>query len=69
VRPPARDQLGKIFREPPYTTRMGIELNEAIRALEGLTDDPYAGGPYVMWKDTPYAHIMIPLAEERPPRP
>lgn len=38
-------------------------------ALEGLTDDPYAGGPYVMWKDTPYAHIMVPLAEERPPRP
>lgn len=38
-------------------------------ALEGLTDDPYAGGPYVMWKDTPYAHIMVPLADERPPRP
>jgi len=31
--------------------------------LEGMTDDPHAGGPYVMWKDTPYAHIMVPLAE------
>lgn len=33
--------------------------------LEGISDDPDNGGPYVMWKDTPYAHIMIPTA----PRP
>jgi len=31
--------------------------------LEGITDDPHAGGPYVMWRDTPYAHIMIPVGE------
>jgi len=31
-------------------------------ALEGLSDDPNNGGPYVMWKDTPYAHIMVPVA-------
>jgi len=31
--------------------------------LEGITDDPSQGGPYVMWKDTPYAHIMIPVTE------
>ena len=31
--------------------------------LKGVTDDPHAGGPYVMWKDTPYAHIMIPVGE------
>lgn len=29
--------------------------------LQGVSDDPYNGGPYVMWKDTPYAHIMVPL--------
>jgi hypothetical protein len=29
--------------------------------LAGLSDDPYNGGPYVMWKDTPYAHIMVPV--------
>jgi len=29
--------------------------------LKGLSDDPFNGGPYVMWKDTPYAHIMIPI--------
>lgn len=34
--------------------------------LEGITDDPYSGGPYVMWGGTPYAHIMVPLDEERP---
>ena len=28
--------------------------------LEGLSTDPENGGPFVMWKGTPYAHIMIP---------
>lgn len=31
--------------------------------LNGMTSDPHAGGPYVMWGDTPYAHIMIPVGE------
>jgi len=31
--------------------------------LKGITDNPHAGGPYVMWKNTPYAHIMIPLED------
>ena len=30
--------------------------------LEGISNDPNSGGPYVMWKDTPYAHIMVPVA-------
>jgi len=34
-------------------------------ALDALPDDPNAGGPYVMWKGTPYAHIMMPVG----PRP
>ena len=32
--------------------------------LEGVTDDPSQGGPYVMWGDTPYAHIMVPVAKK-----
>jgi hypothetical protein len=32
--------------------------------LEGMNDDPTTGGPYVMWKDTPYAHIMVPIADQ-----
>ncbi len=31
------------------------------KMLKGMTDDPASGGPYVMWKDTDYAHIMIPV--------
>lgn len=30
--------------------------------LEGYPSDPSTGGPYVMWKGTPYAHLMVPLA-------
>jgi hypothetical protein len=30
--------------------------------LEGITDDPNVGGPYVMWGDTPFAHIMVPVS-------
>jgi hypothetical protein len=31
--------------------------------LEGLPSDPNSGGAYVMWKGTPYAHIMIPVGK------
>jgi hypothetical protein len=31
--------------------------------LEGITDDPSGGGPYVMWGDTPYAHVMVPITD------
>jgi len=30
--------------------------------LADVPDDPSAGGPYVMWKNTPYVHIMVPTA-------
>ncbi len=33
--------------------------------LNGLSDDPFNGGPYVMWKDTPYAHIMVPIRDTK----
>ena len=32
--------------------------------LEGMTDDPATGGPWVMWGDTDYAHIMIPVGTD-----
>lgn len=31
--------------------------------LEGITEDPSQGGPWVMWGDTPYAHIMVPVSD------
>lgn len=32
--------------------------------LEGISTDPWNGGPYVMWKGTDYAHIMVPVESE-----
>lgn len=29
--------------------------------LEAFPTDPNNGGPYVMWKGTPYAHLMVPV--------
>jgi hypothetical protein len=31
------------------------------KLLEGIPTDPKSGGPFVMWKGTPYAHIMVPV--------
>ena len=33
-----------------------------VALLESVSTDPNAGVPYVMWKGTPYAHIMMPTA-------
>ena len=30
------------------------------RLLDSLPTDPTNGGPFVMWKGTPYAHVMVP---------
>jgi len=32
-----------------------------VKLLEGLPTDPDYGGPWVMWRDTEYAHLMIPV--------
>lgn len=32
---------------------------------QDITDDPHSGGPYVMWKGTPYAHIMVPIGDRQ----
>jgi hypothetical protein len=31
--------------------------------LGGVNRDPSAGGPYVMWGDTPLVHVMVPVGE------
>ncbi|GAA0794830.1 hypothetical protein [Marinobacterium sediminicola] len=31
--------------------------------MSGITDDPAEGGPYIMWNNTPYAHVMVPIAD------
>ena len=32
--------------------------------LKGMNSDPATGGPYVMWGDTDYAHVMIPVSSD-----
>jgi hypothetical protein len=43
--------------DPPHV--MWISPDPA--ALAHLPSDPQSGGPYVMWKGTPYEHVMIPV--------
>jgi hypothetical protein len=31
--------------------------------LAGIPTDPATGGPYVMWRDHPLVHVMVPLGE------
>lgn len=33
--------------------------------LEGISTDPNNGGPWIMWGDTPYVHLMIPAARKQ----
>lgn len=35
------------------------------KLLNGISTDPNNGGPYVMWRGTPYVHVMVPVG----PRP
>lgn len=39
------------------------------RQLEAYPSEPAQGGPWVMWKGSPYAHIMVPIsgAPAKPP--
>jgi hypothetical protein len=46
---------------------MIIVPDDAI--LEGLPVTPDTDGPYVMYPDTPYAHIMLPVDERPEQRP
>lgn len=38
-----------------------------LEMVSNMPRDPYVGGPYVMWGDTPLAHVMVPVeAKQRP---
>ncbi|WP_432696970.1 hypothetical protein ACQUQP_01010 [Marinobacterium sp. YM272] len=53
---PDRFNADDFIREGPH---MMVILPAEL--LEGIPSDPDNGGPYVMWKGTPYAHVMVPL--------
>ena len=47
-----------------WVTGLGAHLMVIVpdkSLLEGMTTDHLNGGPWVMWANTPYAHIMIPI--------
>ncbi len=43
---------------PPHV----MVLFPDTKALDAYPTDPKAGGPWVMWKGTPYAHLMVPVS-------
>ncbi len=48
-----------------WVTNLGPHLMMLVpdkNALSNISTDPYNGGPWIMWPDTPYAHVMIPIA-------
>lgn len=45
-------------QSPPHV----MVLSPDTKMLDALPTDPYAGGPWVMWKGTKYAHIMVPMS-------
>ena len=47
-----------------WVTDLGPHLMMLVpdaSTLESISTDHLNGGPWIMWPDTPYAHIMIPL--------
>ncbi len=47
-----------------WVTDLGAHLMMLVpdpKMLEAISTDHLNGGPWIMWPNTPYAHIMIPL--------
>ena len=46
---------------PPHV----MVLYQDPSMLEAFPTDPKNGGPCVMWKGTPYAHVMVPVSSTK----
>ena len=46
---------------PPHV----MVLYQDPKMLDAFPTDPKTGGPWVMWKGTPYAHVMVPVSPTR----
>ena len=46
---------------PPHIMVLFADL----KVLDAYPTDPKSGGPWVMWKGTPYAHLMVPVSPTR----
>ncbi|MBT8477893.1 MAG: hypothetical protein KJO06_03175 [Gemmatimonadetes bacterium] len=52
-----------------WVTDMGAHIMLIVpdhSMLKGLSTDHRNGGPWVMWPDTPYAHVMVPVENRWP---
>ena len=54
---------GVWVQEGPHT----MVLFPNMDMLADLPRNPFAGGPYVMWDETPLAHVMLPLEAKKTP--
>ena len=46
---------------PPHV----MVLYQDPKMLDAFPTDPKSGGPWVMWKGTPYAHVMVPVSANK----
>lgn len=59
------------FAKAPTSSNQWIQSGEPhvmvlvpdVKMLDALPTDPKNGGPFVMWKGTPYAHVMVPVTK------
>lgn len=51
------DHSGMWVQDGPHL----MMLFPSADAIASLPRDPYAGGPYVMWDNTPMVHVMVPV--------
>lgn len=49
---------------PPHI----MVLYADLKMLDAFPTDPKGGGPWVMWKGTPYAHLMVPISPTKTAR-
>lgn len=54
---------GVWVQEGPHTMMLFPNMD----MLSDLPRDPFAGGPYVMWGETPLAHVMLPTEAKTAP--
>lgn len=51
------DDSGMWVQDGPHI----MMLFPTMAEIAALPRDPYAGGPYVMWDNTPMVHVMVPM--------
>ena len=58
---PSGDSSGMLIQEGPHIMILFPSQDD----IADLPRDPYAGGPYVMWDQTPLVHVMVPLTDKQ----